>query len=392
VSAIVGEIHRHGAASRAELAARTGLTRETVRVLVGELAGLGLVVEEPAAALGAHGTRSSLVEPRMLGAVALAIEIGVGSLAVAVVGFGGKVLGTDRVDRPRGRTSVDQTVSDVFEIASRLLERTRTRDALVGIGVSVVGIVRRSDGWVHFAPNLDWREVPLGELLAEALGSTVPLVVANGSDLGALAEHRRGAAVSSDNVVFISGEVGVGGGVIVDGGLMSGVAGYAGEIGHIPVNPDGVDCRCGSFGCLETEIAEGALLARAGHDAGGGRSAIDRLLVEASVGVPAALSALETNGRWLGVGLATLINIFNPEVIVLGGLFGRLHQYTAASMETELGRRALKQSRERVRVVPSQLGIDASLIGAAELAFEPMLADPIQWTRTRPAQVVPQPI
>ena len=392
MSAIVGEIHRHGAASRAELAARTGLTRETVRVLVGELAGLGLVVEEPAAARVAHGTRSSLVEPRMLGAVALAIEIGVGSLAVAVVGFGGKVLGTDRVDRPRGRTSVDQTVSDVFEIASRLLERTRTRDALVGIGVSVVGIVRRSDGWVHFAPNLDWREVPLGELLAEALGSTVPLVVANGSDLGALAEHRRGAAVSSDNVVFISGEVGVGGGVIVDGGLMSGVAGYAGEIGHIPVNPDGVDCRCGSFGCLETEIAEGALLARAGHDAGGGRSAIDRLLVEASVGVPAALSALETNGRWLGVGLATLINIFNPEVIVLGGLFGRLHQYTAASMETELGRRALKQSRERVRVVPSQLGIDASLIGAAELAFEPMLADPIQWTRTRPAQVVPQPI
>ena len=108
--------------------------------------------------------------------------------------------------------------------------------------------------------------------------------------------------------------------------------------------------------------------------------------------MPAALSALETNGRWLGVGLATLINIFNPEVIVLGGLFGRLHQYTAASMETELGRRALKQSRERVRVVPSQLGIDASLIGAAELAFEPMLADPIQWTRTRPAQVVPQPI
>jgi predicted NBD/HSP70 family sugar kinase len=391
MSAIVGEIHRHGAVSRSELADRTGLTRDTVRALVGELAGLGLVSEEPGGALGAHGTRSSLVEPRMLGAVALAIEIGVGSLAVAIVGLGGKILGTDRVERPRGRTSVDQTISDVFEIASRLLERTRTREALVGVGVSVVGIVRRSDGLVHFAPNLDWREVPLGELLAEALGSTVPLLVANDADLGALAEHRRGAAVTVDNIVFLSGEVGVGGGVIVGGRMLTGVAGYAGEIGHIPVNPDGVDCHCGSFGCLETEIGEGALLVRAGHGAGGGRSAIDRLLVEASVGVPAALSALETNGRWLGVGLATLINVFNPEVIVLGGLFGRLHQYTAASMETELGRRALKQSRERVRVVPSQLGIDAALVGAAELAFEPMLADPIQWTQTR-HQAMPLPI
>src|SRR5665811_576922 len=115
----------------------------------------------------------------------------------------------------------------------------------------------------------------------------------------------------------------------------------------MPVNPDGVACSCG---CLETEIGEGALLVRAGHAASGGRSAVDRLLVEAAVGVPAALSALETTGRWLGVGLATLINVFNPEVVVLGGLFGRLYPFTAASMEAELDRRALRPSRERVRI------------------------------------------
>lgn len=366
------------------------MTRGTIRGLIGELTHLGLVSEGSVAALGTSGRPSSLVEPRTLGAVVLAIEIAVDSVAVAVVGFGGKILGTVRIDRLRGRTSVDLTISDVFEIVERLLDRTCTREALVGIGVGVDGIVRRSDGLVHLAPNLEWRDVPLGELLTEALGSTVPLVVANAADLGALAEHRRGAAVLADNVVVVRGEVGVGGGVIVDGRPLFGVAGYAGEVGHMPVNPDGVACRCGSFGCLETEIGEGALLVRAGHSAIGGRSAVDRLLVEAAVGVPAALTALETTGRWLGVGLATLINVFNPELIVLGGLFGRLHPFLAASMEAELDRRALRPSRDRVRVVQSALGIDAILVGAAELAFEPMLSDPIQWTQSLVAPPIPQ--
>ena len=385
-------MHRHGALSRSEIVARTGLTRGTIRGLIGELTHLGLVSEGSAAVLGSPSRSSLLVEPCKLGAVVLGIEIAVDSVAVVVVGFGGKVLGTVRLDRPRGRTSVDLTISDLFEIVDRLLERTCTREALVGIGVGVDGIVRRSDGLVHLAPNLDWRDVPLGDLLAEALGSTVPLVVANGADLGALAEHRRGAAVLADNVVYLSGEVGVGGGVIVDGRPLSGVAGYAGEVGHMPVNPDGVACRCGSFGCLETEIGEGALLVRAGHAASGGRSAVDRLLVEAAVGVPAALSALETTGRWLGVGLATLINVFNPEVVVLGGLFGRLYPFVAASMEAELDRRALPPSRERVRIVQSELGGDATLIGAAELAFEPLLSDPIQSIQSRAAPSIPQAI
>jgi len=392
LAAIVREVHRHGALSRSEIVARTGLTRGTIRGLIGELTRLGLVSKGSSAVLGGPSRSPSLVEPRTLGAVVLAIEIAVDSLAVAVVGFGGKVLGTVRLDRPRGRTSVDLTISDLFEIVERLLERTGTREALVGIGVGVDVIVRRSDGLVHLAPNLDWREVPLGELLAEALGSTVPLVVANGADLGALAEHRRGAAVLADNVVYLTGEVGVGGGVIVDGRPLCGVAGYAGEVGHMPVNPDGVACHCGSFGCLETEIGEGALLVRAGHAASDGRSAVDRLLVEAAVGVPAALSALETTGRWLGVGLATLINVFNPEVIVLGGVFGRLYPFVSASMEAELGRRALPPSRERVRIVQSELGVDATLIGAAELAFEPLLSDPIQWTQSRVAPSIPRAI
>jgi predicted NBD/HSP70 family sugar kinase len=392
LAAIAREIHRNGALSRSELVARTGLTRGAIRVLIGELTELGLVAEESAAALGTPGRPSSLVEPRKTGAVVLAIDIAVDSLAGAIVGFGGEILDMIRVDRPRGRISVDQTIADLVEIAEQLLDRTGTREALVGVGVGVVGIVRRSDGLVQFAPNLHWRDVPLGERIAEALGVTVPLVVANEADLGALAEHRRGAAVLANNIVYLSGEVGVGGGVIVDGRPLSGAAGYAGEVGHMPVNPEGVACHCGSFGCLETEIGEGALLRRAGHAAGGGRSAVDRVMAEAADGVPAALSALETTGRWLGIGLVTLINIFDPEMIVLGGLFGRLYPFVAPSVEAELGRRALRASRELVRVVPSRLGIGATLVGAAELAFEPLLSDPIACTQMRVATLIPQVI
>jgi hypothetical protein len=174
LAAIVKEVHRRGDLSQSELVARTGLTRGVARLLVGELAKLGLVSQRSSRTHGSTGRPRSLVEASRLGAVALGIEIAVDSVAVAVavVGLGGSVLGTVRLDRPRGRTSVDHTISDLFEMVERLLERTSTKQALIGIGVGVDGIVRRSDGLVHLAPNLGWRDVPLGEMLAEACRSS----------------------------------------------------------------------------------------------------------------------------------------------------------------------------------------------------------------------------
>jgi predicted NBD/HSP70 family sugar kinase len=250
--------------------------------------------------------------------------------------------------------------------------------------VAIVGIVRRDDGFVSMAPNLGWTDVPLGSRLARALGTDGPISIANEADLGALAEHRRGAAMGHDNVLFISGEVGVGGGLIVDGRPLTGVAGYGGEVGHLPVNPTGAACRCGSSGCWETEIGEGALLLLAGHPPEGGRSEVEAVLDEARAGSPAAIGALDTVGRWLGVGLAGLVNVLNPQLIVLGGLFGRIHPFVTATVRAELDHRALPASSRLVRVVPATLGVDAPLIGAAELAFEPFLADPATWLRQRP--------
>jgi predicted NBD/HSP70 family sugar kinase len=382
LTAIVRELHARGPLSRSELVARTGLSRSAIRGLIGELVVAGLASEERGAPLGTPGRPSPLVRLNADSAVVLALEIAVDSLAAAVVGLGGEVFELVRVDRPQGHLSHEDIIRDLVELTSSRMSPP-SDDALIGIGVAVAGVVRRSDGFVSVAPNLGWHDVPLGERLAQALHASVPISVANESDLGALAELRRGAAIGSDYVLFIFGEVGVGGGLVVDGKPLTGVAGYSGEVGHIPVNPNGAACRCGSVGCWETEIGQEALLIRARHAPDGGRGAVDAVLQEAAEGSVVALSALDHVGRWLGLGLAGLVNVLNPRLIVLGGLFGRIHPFVRRSLEEELDRRALAASRALVQIVPAALGADAPLLGAAELAFEPLLADPASWLGPR---------
>src|SRR3954470_2715177 len=296
LSAIVRGLHEGGPASCSELVARTGLTRSAIRGLIGELAAADLVIEERAGSQGMPGRPSRVVRIDPAGAVVLALEIAVDSLAAAIVGLGGEVFERVRVDRAAGHTGVDGIAADLAELASELQARRPAGEAPVGVGVAIVGVVRRSDGVVSLAPNLGWRDVPLGAALGAALDGDAPISVANDADLGALVEFRRGAAVGRDHVLFISGEYGVGGGLIVDGRPMTGVAGYGGEVGHMPVNPNGAACRCGSVGCWETEVGEAALLRLAGRLPSGGRGEIDALLRDADARAPAALSALDGVG------------------------------------------------------------------------------------------------
>jgi predicted NBD/HSP70 family sugar kinase len=382
LSAIVRELHLRGPQSRSELVLRTGLTRSAIRGLIGELVAAELVAEHRSAPAGTPGRPSPLVSPRADQAVVLALEVNVDSLAMAVVGLGGAVQRLERVDRPRAHVDVDEIVADLMELSRPSLPGLRSGDALVGVGVAVAGIVRRTDGVVRHAPNLGWRDVPLGDRLSAALDLDAPLWIANEADLGGLAEHRRGAAVDVDDVVYVTGEVGVGGSVTTSGLPLVGSAGYATELGHMVVNPDGSPCGCGSYGCWETEIGERAMLIRATRDADGGRAAVTELLDAARRGEPAATTALEEVAAWLGVGLATLVNIFNPTLVVLGGVFERIHPLVGGSVERTLSERSLLASRELVRVVPGRKGVDAPILGAAELAFEELLTDPA--TRMRP--------
>ena len=379
LSAIVNELHRDGPLTRSSLVMRTGLTRGAIRGLIGELAAARLVSEERSASLGAPGRPSPVVRPRGDRAVVLALEIAVDSIGAAIVGLGGVVVGRVRVDRRRGHLEPASIVSDLRRLAAPLLDRLPADHLLVGIGVAVVGVTRGPDGTVRTAPNLGWRDVPLADMVERGLGRRAPVVVMNEADLGALAEHRRGVARDHENVLYISGEVGVGGGIIVDGRPLRGADGYAGEVGHMPVNPNGARCRCGSTGCWETEIGERAILRRAALPGSGGRRAVDRVVRAAADGDPAAVAALAATGRWLGLGLAGLVNVLNPRLIVLGGLFGRIHPYVAEEIDRALRSRSLAPPVERLSVVPSALGVDAPLLGAAEHAFQPLLDDPAGW-------------
>lgn len=382
LSAIVRQLHLHGAQSRSELVARTGLTRTAIRALIGELVAGDLVVEEPGEPDGTAGRPSPLVRPRPGAIVVLALQIAVDSFAAALIGVGGETIGKVRSPRPRGHFSVDEIVADLRELTGRL-PIAGHRDEIIGVGVAVAGVVRRTDGVVSRAPNLGWHDVPLGAKLADALELDVPVRVANEADLGAMAELRRGAARGADNLLLIWGEVGVGGGIIVDGVPLTGVSGYAGEVGHLPVNPDGRRCGCGSTGCWETEVGEGALLRHAGRAPDGGPDEVDEVLRLAVEGDAVALDALHAVGRWIGIGLAGLVNLLNPRVIVLGGLFARVHPFIDRALDAQLDGMALSGPRRVVRVAPAALGIDALIIGAAELALEPYVADPAGWLGPR---------
>lgn len=374
LSAVFNHVHRTRGATRSQLALATGLRRSTIKALVEELITRGLVIEQRGHAAGDVGRPSPLVIPRADAVNVLAIEIAVDAVSAAIAGAGGAMERVVRVPRRASQRDPKQTVRLVRDLVAPLVAEIQARDTtLAAIGVSFYGIVDSRSSAVRFAPNLRWLDVPLADLIHEALDLEVPVVVGNDADLGALAEHRHTPGL--DDLVYISGEVGVGGGIIVGGRLLSGASGSGGEIGHMCVNPDGVACGCGSQGCWETEIGELALLRHAGRRAARNpqRAAL-AVLRDAERGDPEALRAVQTVGRWLGLGLAGIVNIFSPEHVVLGGLFARAYPLLREIVEDELGRRVLPPFRNvHVR---TPLIEDASLVGAAELALDAVLTDP----------------
>jgi predicted NBD/HSP70 family sugar kinase len=345
--------------------------------LVGELTTLGLVEEGPATVNTGPGRPSPIVNTRPHGGAILAIELSVDSIAVATAGLGGHIYNQVRVARPRGRFSPEQTVQDVGRLAEPLLTSLPADTVLVGVGTGVVGVVRRTDGFVHLAPNLGWKDIPIGEMLAAELRVDAPVMVANEADLGALAESRRGAGVGVADLIYVSGEAGIGVGVVQGGKPMLGSHGYAGEAGHTLVNPKGHRCRCGAVGCWETEAGELALARLAGLPSDlAGQGLLDTTRQRADAGDPKTQRALAGVGHWLGIGIGNLVNLFNPELVLLGGFFHALFPYLDEAIVAGLSSQALAAPRATARIIRSGTGVDAPLIGAAELAISELIADP----------------
>ncbi len=373
LSSLLSRVHVDGPLSRAALTAQLGLNRSTIGALTGQLEELGLVVEEaPGGGERRTGRPSPLVVPRE-DVTVMAVDLGVDRITVALVGLGGTVLQRRSRVHQRGEHDVTHVAETVVQMSADVLA-TRPAARCVGVGVSVPGAVRLADGLVRFAPNLGWVDEPFTELLAARLGLRV--TAGNDANLGVLAEHVRGAAVGYDDVAYLSASVGIGGGFLVDGAPLRGADGYAGEIGHILVDTNGPRCRCGSIGCWEMKVGENQLLTAAGRLPGGGPPAVAEVISAAIAGEERAAAALRTVARWTGVGMRAVVNVFNPRMIVLGGSLSQVWAAAAHDINEALDAATLIARRDELQLVAAGLGQDSSLLGAAELAFAPLLADP----------------
>lgn len=373
LSTVLGIVHRDGPLARSALTQATGLNRSTVGALVAELAELGLV-EEREPELSNRVGRPSPVVAADGRVVAIAVNPEIDAVTVGVVGLDARV--HRRVRYPIGHIP---TAAEAVAVAAAVIDGLRpslgAATRVVGIGVAVPGLVREEDGVVRLAPHLEWREEPFAAELAAATG--YPVLAANDASLGANAERLFGAGRGASDLVYVNGGAsGIGAGVIVGGSPLTGISGYAGELGHTLVNSAGVRCHCGAIGCLETEVSQGALLRVLGMDAADADELERALSAAVEAGDPAVTAEVDRQTRFLATALRTATNVFDPQLIVLGGFLGALHGLDPERLPRLVGEQALAASAERLSIVRSGLGSDILMIGAAELAFGPLLADP----------------
>ncbi|GGO78485.1 ROK family protein [Nocardioides deserti] len=370
---VLRHVHGAGQISRAQLTALMGLNRSTIADLVLELASLGVVEQTvPTGVRSGAGRPSAGVRLAEVGPYVVAVDLGVDRAVVARVALGGDVIERATAPIPSGGGEAWQVGSTVAGLIRRVVEGAPAAAPLLGVGISVPGLVRRSDGLVRLAPNLEWRDVSFGSIVLAALGVDVPVQLANDADLGALAEHRRGAGVGIDDLIYISGNVGVGAGVITGGVRLEGAGGYAGEVGHLPFAPEGRLCHCGNVGCWETEVGAHAIAAAIGCPESDVVTLGD--VLDEYAGPQRALGA---TGKALGYGLASIVNAFNPRLVVLGGYLSSLYALVRHEVDDALAERALPAPHESVTLSLPGLGSDSVLLGAAEIALEPLFADPV---------------
>jgi predicted NBD/HSP70 family sugar kinase len=382
---VLRHLSDHGPRSRATIALETGLNKTTVSSLVTELIGLGLVVERGLEQRGTVGRPGQVVELSGDGVVALGLEINVDYLAVRALDLTG-------AERHRGLDVEDNRRLPVGKVLDRLAAQAKAAlDAVqaeglrpVGATVALPGLVDAANGALLVAPNLSWNEVPVVDELRERLGGPAfPLAADNEANLAALAELWEGTARGFTDVLYVSGEIGIGAGIILGGELFRGAQGFGGEFGHMTIDPGGRPCACGSRGCLETVAGLEALLELAGLDPSDARTTtgsgepVAALATRARAGDEHALAALREAGRWLGIAIASAANLLNFQAVVLGGFFGQLSTWLAAPIARELEIHVLASEWAVPRLLPSTLGPEAAVRGAAAQSLRRVLADPM---------------
>jgi len=385
-SIVLNVLRLYAPISRAELAAKTKLNRSTVSNIINALIDEGLVLELDTmeSKIGRPGIALAL-KPEA-GAV-VGVEIGVGFVSVILTDFVASVLWREWAEFSLSKAQIE-IISEAEKLIDQAISVAKEKNLpLLGIGLGVPGMVNTQQGELLFAPNLGWRNVPLRLMWNQRFH--LPLFVENEANLAALGEYYFGVGREVDNLIYLSSGVGLGGGLIINGKLFKGGYGLAGEIGHIQRDPAGEMCGCGRRGCWETQVGPRAVLQRVKRSI---ETDLDNTLAKYVNGdlnnltfnqvVDCALqgdqlcrSALEEVGKYLGTGIADLANIFNPEMVVIGGAFSYGREILLPVLEETLSTETLPAVKKDLRVIFSEHGADACVLGAIAVVLDDILRE-----------------
>jgi len=374
--------------SRAEVSVRTGLNRSTVSSIVGELIERGYL-QEPTLQDPKIGRPGMLLEFNPGGGCAVGIEIGVEFISIILTNFIADVLWQERLVVPESATPFE-----IIEQAEALIDKAvgigkNHNLPLLGIGIGVPGLVDQSQGKLVFAPNLKLGNMPLRLMWTQRYNT--PVFIENEANSAALGEYFFGAAHGKDDFIYMSTGVGLGGGIMIGGQLFKGGNGYAGEIGHTTIYAGGEVCGCGSRGCWETYVGPRAIVRRIRQTIAAGETSIlpemveddmEKLTIDLVVEAAnrkdrVALTALHEVGVDLGVGISNLINIFNPELVIMGGALSQASPWLINAIYEALRNRVLPPLLEKVSVIPSSLGLDSCVMGAIALVLDDVVREPL---------------
>jgi predicted NBD/HSP70 family sugar kinase len=379
-------IHTGQAPTRSALTSQLGVTRATIGTVTGELRDLGLIVVDAGPGGGQHGRPSHRLLPDPSGPVALAAQVHPDGFAVALVGLGGAVVAVRTGNSPLPEDP-GPALACVAEAAAALLSESGRR--CVGAAVAVPAAVTRPEGAAVRALYLGWPDgAPVRDYFAAALarygvpdppGGPLGCDAVNDVNAVALAEHRHGAGRDATHLVVVSAEHrGVGGALVQHGALYTGSGGLAMEAGHVSVDPDGRPCPCGNRGCLSVEADAERFLGDAGHPLTPGAPVLEEAVEMLRAGYPAdprVRAAADGIAARLGLGLAGLINVVNPDRVLLGGMYRELLAVAPERLREAVTRRSPWGRGAGVPVGRCVLD-DAGLVGAAEVAWQPVLDNP----------------
>ncbi|MDL4817029.1 ROK family transcriptional regulator [Actinomadura opuntiae] len=378
LAVVLEHVARHQPVTRARLAELTGFTKTTVSNLVGLLEGAGLVRDGAPVHEGERGRPGVGVSIAGDGAAGLGLEVNVDYLAACVLDLGKQVRYRHVVSADnRGRPPA-AVLAALSALADEAVAAAAGQGlAVAGAAVALPGLLDREHGIVRHAPNLGWTDVPVA---LPAGAAPLPAEYDNEANLAALGELWFGGGARLGDFVHVSGEIGIGAGIVVDGRVFRGAHGFAGELGHLVADPSGPACSCGGRGCLEQIAGQEAMLRAAGipqaRTVTGPDGSVNALLDRLNAGDAAALAAADRAGRALGGALASVVNLLDPDAIVLGGVFSPLAEWIRPPLQDVLaaGPGSLRRGAPPVEV--SGLAEGAAVLGAAGLVIERVIADP----------------